>query len=312
MAEDRRTDIGPPNYEQFLPPIIKSNYGKWKYHEIVKPGVMVHVSETGDKIYTVRAASGRLLAVDKIRKYCDLADKYCGGYLRFTSRNNVEFLLTDEANIDPLIAERLSLPVDRGALVQRVVPGGPADLAGLRAYQALASAHELGIFTALTGGASSVPELTAQLQVQERGIEVSNTGAAINVPVGTKTLGRIMDVLGKPTDNAGDIGAEMHLPIHRPPPSYEDQAATTELLETGIKVVDLIMPITVDAMNGMRAAVAAGVPHSVPSFTVNKVCGSGLKTVALAGQAVSAPRPRCPVTDRSQSGCIRGSTSRHG
>ncbi|MDD3732923.1 MAG: sulfite reductase, dissimilatory-type beta subunit, partial [candidate division Zixibacteria bacterium] len=101
----RRTDYGPPHYEQFLPPIIKENYGKWKYHEIIKPGVMVHVSETGAKLYTVRSASGRLISIDKIRMYCDLADKYCDGYIRFTSRHNVEFLLTRQENIDPLIKD---------------------------------------------------------------------------------------------------------------------------------------------------------------------------------------------------------------
>jgi len=104
-VQERRTDYGPPHYEQFLPPVIKANYGKWKYHEIIKPGVMVHVGESGDKLFTVRAASGRLISVQKIRMYCDLADKYCGGYLRCTSRHNVEFLLTDQNNIDPLIAD---------------------------------------------------------------------------------------------------------------------------------------------------------------------------------------------------------------
>lgn len=106
--QERRTDYGPPNYEQFLPPIIKENYGKWKYHEMIKPGVMVHVSETDAKLYTVRAASGRLVSIDKIRIYCDLADKYCDGYLRFTSRHNVEFLLTKKENIDPLIKDLAS------------------------------------------------------------------------------------------------------------------------------------------------------------------------------------------------------------
>jgi len=105
MATDRKTDIGPPSYEKFLPPVIKKNYGKWKYHEILKPGVMVHVAESGDKLYTVRASSPRLLGTKKIRKFAELADKYCDGYLRFTSRNNVEFLLTDQSNIDPLIAD---------------------------------------------------------------------------------------------------------------------------------------------------------------------------------------------------------------
>jgi len=110
---ERRTDIGPPNYERFLPPVIKSNYGKWKYHEVLKPGVMVHVSESGDKLYTVRAGSPRLLSIKTLRNFADLADKHCGGYLRFTSRNNVEFLLTEESNIDPLIADlkQLGFPV---------------------------------------------------------------------------------------------------------------------------------------------------------------------------------------------------------
>jgi len=102
---ERKTDIGPPHYEKFLPPVIKKNYGKWKYHEILKPGVMVHVAESGDKLYTVRAASPRLLGIARIRDFADLADKYCGGHLRFTSRNNVEFLLTDESKIDALIKD---------------------------------------------------------------------------------------------------------------------------------------------------------------------------------------------------------------
>lgn len=112
MAEvkpKRVTDIGPPHYEKFLPPVIKENYGKWKYHEIMKPGVMVHVSESGTNLFTVRASSSRLLSIGKIRDYADLADKYCDGFLRFTSRNNVEFLLTDKSKIDPLIADLKAL-----------------------------------------------------------------------------------------------------------------------------------------------------------------------------------------------------------
>ncbi|MGD8922547.1 MAG: dissimilatory-type sulfite reductase subunit beta [Candidatus Zixiibacteriota bacterium] len=108
-VQERRTDFGPPHYEQFLPPTVKENYGKWKYHEILKPGVMVHVSETGDKLYTIRAASGRLLSIDKIRMYCDIADKYCDGYLRFTSRHNVEFMTPKEENIEPMVKELADL-----------------------------------------------------------------------------------------------------------------------------------------------------------------------------------------------------------
>jgi F-type H+-transporting ATPase subunit beta len=78
------------------------------------------------------------------------------------------------------------------------------------------------------------------------------------VPVGEKTLGRIMDVLGKPIDNKGDIGAETHLPIHRAAPTYEEQAAATELLETGIKVVDLIMPIAKGGKIGLFGGAGVG------------------------------------------------------
>ena len=72
-----------------------------------------------------------------------------------------------------------------------------------------------------------------------RGLTVANTGKAISVPVGPKTLGRIMNVLGEPIDDAGDIKADESWPIHREAPSYEEQSGSTELLETGIKVIDL-------------------------------------------------------------------------
>jgi sulfite reductase beta subunit len=105
MATSRKTDIGPPHYELFLPEVIKKNYGLWKYHDRLRPGVLMHVSETGDKLFSVRAASPRLISIETVRLFADLADKYSNGNLRFTSRNNVEFLLTDESNIDPLIAD---------------------------------------------------------------------------------------------------------------------------------------------------------------------------------------------------------------
>ena len=92
----------------------------------------------------------------------------------------------------------------------------------------------------------------------KRGMAVTNTGQPISVPVGEKTLGRIMDVLGEPIDNAGDIGAEKKMPIHRPAPSYEEQAATTEILETGIKVIDLIMPIAKGGKVGLFGGAGVG------------------------------------------------------
>jgi F-type H+-transporting ATPase subunit beta len=92
----------------------------------------------------------------------------------------------------------------------------------------------------------------------KRGMDVTNTGAAISVPVGEKTLGRIMDVLGEPIDNKGAIGEEVRMPIHRAAPSYEDQAATTEILETGIKVIDLIMPIAKGGKVGLFGGAGVG------------------------------------------------------
>ncbi|MDH4108771.1 MAG: F0F1 ATP synthase subunit beta [Gammaproteobacteria bacterium] len=92
----------------------------------------------------------------------------------------------------------------------------------------------------------------------KRGMAVSNTGSAIAVPVGEKTLGRIMDVLGTPIDNKGPIGAETTMPIHRKPPTYEEQAAATELLETGIKVIDLIMPIAKGGKIGLFGGAGVG------------------------------------------------------
>ncbi len=101
----RKTDVGPPHYKQFLPPVIQKNYGKWKYHEVINPGTMVHVGESGDKLWTVRVASPRILATDTIREQCDIAEKYCDGYLRYTTRNNVEFLVSDEKKLEPLKKE---------------------------------------------------------------------------------------------------------------------------------------------------------------------------------------------------------------
>jgi F-type H+-transporting ATPase subunit beta len=91
-----------------------------------------------------------------------------------------------------------------------------------------------------------------------RGLEVLNTGEPIKVPVGEKTLGRIMDVLGNPVDDAGDIGAENMLPIHRAAPTFSEQAASVEILETGIKVIDLIMPIVKGGKVGLFGGAGVG------------------------------------------------------
>jgi sulfite reductase beta subunit len=98
-----KNDFGPPDFREMLPPVIKKNYGKWISHDIPRPGVLKHTSETGDVIHSVRVASPRLVSSDWIRDISDLADKYCAGYLRFTTRNNVEFLVSDEKKLQPLI-----------------------------------------------------------------------------------------------------------------------------------------------------------------------------------------------------------------
>jgi len=91
-----------------------------------------------------------------------------------------------------------------------------------------------------------------------RGTPVTGTGAPISVPVGTKTLGRIMDVLGRPVDEAGPVNAEKTMPIHRKAPTYEEQAASAELLETGIKVIDLMCPFAKGGKVGLFGGAGVG------------------------------------------------------
>jgi len=91
-----------------------------------------------------------------------------------------------------------------------------------------------------------------------RGLTASSTGAPISVPVGAATLGRIMDVLGEPVDEKGPVESEERWPIHRVAPKFEDQAATTDILETGIKVIDLIMPIVKGGKVGLFGGAGVG------------------------------------------------------
>ena len=87
-----------------------------------------------------------------------------------------------------------------------------------------------------------------------RGLSVTDSGRPISVPVGQGTLGRIMNVLGDPVDNAGEVATEERWPIHRKAPSYADQASSTELLETGIKVIDLIIPFAKGGKSNIRCS----------------------------------------------------------
>ena len=91
-----------------------------------------------------------------------------------------------------------------------------------------------------------------------RGAEAVDTGAALRVPVGRATLGRLFDVMGEPLDNLGTVKAKEHWPIHRPPPSLEEQSTSTEVLETGLKVIDLITPFTKGGKIGAYGGAGVG------------------------------------------------------
>ena len=113
--KDRITDIGPRYYEEFYPPIIKKNKGKWLYHEILEPGIIVRVAESGDELYVIRVGGCRLMTVSHIREIMEIADKYCDGYVRWTTRNNVEFMVPDSKE------KAMALKDD---LLSRKQPGG--------------------------------------------------------------------------------------------------------------------------------------------------------------------------------------------
>jgi sulfite reductase beta subunit len=103
--KDRISDIGPRKYEDFYPPVIKDNKGKWLYHEVLEPGVLVHVSETGAEVYTVRVGGARIMSVSLIREICEIAEKHCDGYVRWTTRNNIEFMVDSKDKVEPLKKE---------------------------------------------------------------------------------------------------------------------------------------------------------------------------------------------------------------
>ncbi|MGH8414300.1 MAG: F0F1 ATP synthase subunit beta, partial [Gammaproteobacteria bacterium] len=119
----------------------------------------------------------------------------------------------------------------------------------------------------------------------KRGLKVKNTGAAISVPVGKGTLGRIMNVLGEPVDEAGPVKAEHHWAIHRKAPSYEEQSGSTDLLETGIKVIDLLCPFAKGGKVGLFGG--AGVGKTVNMLElINNIAKehSGLSVFAGVGE----------------------------
>ncbi|PTB94978.1 F0F1 ATP synthase subunit beta [Marinobacter sp. B9-2] len=119
----------------------------------------------------------------------------------------------------------------------------------------------------------------------KRGLKAENTGKPISVPVGTKTLGRIMDVLGRPIDEQGDIGEDERWAIHRKAPGYADQAASADLLETGIKVIDLICPFAKGGKVGLFGGAGVGKTVNMMEL-INNIAKehSGLSVFAGVGE----------------------------
>lgn len=118
-----------------------------------------------------------------------------------------------------------------------------------------------------------------------RGLTVSNTNEPIKVPVGTETLGRIMDVLGNPIDEAGPIGEKERMQIHRAAPKYEELAASEELLETGIKVIDLVCPFAKGGKVGLFGGAGVGKTVNMMEL-INNIAKehSGLSVFAGVGE----------------------------
>jgi F-type H+-transporting ATPase subunit beta len=118
-----------------------------------------------------------------------------------------------------------------------------------------------------------------------RGLDVENTGAPISVPVGAETLGRIMDVLGNPIDERGPIGEQERSSIHRDAPTYEELAASEELLETGIKVIDLVCPFAKGGKVGLFGGAGVGKTVNMMEL-INNIAlqHSGLSVFAGVGE----------------------------
>ncbi|MFT6449764.1 MAG: F-type H+-transporting ATPase subunit beta [Oleispira sp.] len=119
----------------------------------------------------------------------------------------------------------------------------------------------------------------------KRGLTVTNTGFPISVPVGVETLGRIMDVLGRPIDECGEIGAKEVSSIHRDAPSFDEQANSTDLLETGIKVIDLICPFAKGGKVGLFGGAGVGKTVNMMEL-INNIAKahSGLSVFAGVGE----------------------------
>ena len=105
MAAEMRqpNETGAPDPKPYMHPTMVKNYGKWVYHNHPKPGVLYHRAESGDEIWTVKAGTQRQMDGYTIRKLADIADEFAEGFVRFTTRSNIEYMVTDEKKVEPLI-----------------------------------------------------------------------------------------------------------------------------------------------------------------------------------------------------------------
>ena len=103
MAHRAPIESGCPDNKPYLHPTLAKNYGNWRYHDRPRPGVLHHVSHSGDEVWSVRAGTQRQMDVHTIRKLCDIADTYAEGHVRFTIRSNIEFMVSDPNKVAPLI-----------------------------------------------------------------------------------------------------------------------------------------------------------------------------------------------------------------
>ncbi len=117
-----------------------------------------------------------------------------------------------------------------------------------------------------------------------RGVRVVDTGAPISVPVGPETLGRVFDVLGQPIDNRGPVAVQQRSSIHRPAPSFEEQSTQIEMLETGIKVIDLVAPFTKGGKTGVFGGAGVGKTVIIQELIANIAKRAGLSVFAGVGE----------------------------
>ena len=118
MADMREPiESGCPDGFQYMHPVMRKNFGNWKYHDDPQPGVLRHVARSGDQIWTVRAGTQRILDLFTLRKLCEIGDQYADGYVRFTIRSNIEFMLADGAKVTPLIRALEDMDVGPGFTV---------------------------------------------------------------------------------------------------------------------------------------------------------------------------------------------------